>query len=95
MKKTVLLTGASGGIGVEITRFLINKGFKVIGTYYSNEDALSFIAQEANGSFFYYKCDLSDFNNINKLMKQLELDGHYPDILINNAGFPLLDFFRI
>ena len=94
MKKTVLLTGASGGIGVEITRFLINKGFKVIGTYYSNEDALSFIAQEANGSFFYYKCDLSDFNNINKLMKQLELDGHYPDILINNAGISVIGLLQ-
>ena len=94
MKKTVLLTGASGGIGGEITRFLINKGFKVIGTYYSNEDALSFIAQEANGSFFYYKCDLSDFNNINKLMKQLELDGHYPDILINNAGISVIGLLQ-
>ena len=33
MNNTILITGASGKIGFEITKELINKNFNVIGTF--------------------------------------------------------------
>ena len=37
MKKTILITGASGDIGSEICRFFIKNNYKVIGTYNKNK----------------------------------------------------------
>ena len=40
MKKTAIVTGASGEIGAAISELLISQGYSVIGTYYSNEKSI-------------------------------------------------------
>ena len=67
MKKTILITGASGDIGSEICRFFIKNNYKVIGTYNKNKATIEALAEELGSDFSYYQCDLSDFNNAEKL----------------------------
>ena len=40
MKKTAIVTGASGDIGKEIARFLLEKNYTVVGIYFNNNEAL-------------------------------------------------------
>ena len=84
MKKTILITGASGDIGSEICLFFIKNNYKVIGTYNKNKATIEALAEELGSDFSYYQCDLSDFNNAEKLFKNL---GDISiDILVNNSG---------
>ena len=46
MKKTILITGASGDIGSEICRFFIKNNYKVIGTYNKNKATIEALAEE-------------------------------------------------
>ena len=45
MKKTILITGASGDIGSEICRFFIKNNYKVIGTYNKNKATIEALAE--------------------------------------------------
>lgn len=94
MKKTVLISGASGGIGTELCRFFHHHNYIVIGIYFSNPDVMKHLAQELGQGFFYYKCDLSDFNNAHKLISEIADDGLDIDILINNAGISVVGLLQ-
>ena len=50
MKKTILITGASGDIGSEICRFFIKNNYKVIGTYNKNKATIEALEEE-RGSY--------------------------------------------
>lgn len=50
MKKTILITGASGDIGSEICRFYKNN-YKVIGTYNKNKATIEALAEELGSDF--------------------------------------------
>ncbi|AEC51190.1 oxidoreductase [Pyrococcus sp. NA2] len=76
----VLLTGASGGIGREIAKELINRGYEVIGVG-RNEEALKELGIE------YITADLSTYEGIFKVRESIE--GKI-NVLINNAGFGIL-----
>ena len=92
MKKTILITGASGDIGSEICRFFIKNNYKVIGTYNTNKATIEALAEELGSDFSYYQCDLSDFNNAEKLFKNL---GDISiDILVNNSGISVLGLLQ-
>ena len=92
MKKTILITGASGDIGSEICRFFIKNNYKVIGTYNKNKATIEALAEELGSDFSYYQCDLSDFNNAEKLFKNL---GDISiDILVNNSGISVLGLLQ-
>lgn len=54
MKKTILITGASGDIGSEICRFFIKNNYKVIGTYNKNKATIEALAEELGSDFSYY-----------------------------------------
>ncbi len=92
--KYVLLTGASGGIGRELTkRLVLHYGARVIGVGRS-EDKLcalqSSLAEHAQ-RFSYYALDLSLRESWEHLQDDLMQKGISPVLLVNNAGvFPPL-----
>lgn len=76
-KKYIIITGGSGGIGSEITKFLQSKGFEII-----NLD----IKSNKNNHTTNYKCDLSKVNDIKKIFNKIKL----PIVgLINCAGITI------
>lgn len=87
MNKTILITGASKGIGFALANKFLENGFKVIGTSRSG-----IIKGIENEKFKAQQLDLADFNNIALLKKEIEKSEVKIDFLINNAGIgPDLD----
>ena len=92
--QTVILSGASGGIGKELAKLLVLKfGANVVGIGRSEEKMLSLqkeLGQQAH-AFSYRLFDVSVKENWKKLAAELKQDGISPILLINNAGvFPAL-----
>lgn len=90
--KTIILTGASGGIGRELTKLLIQKyGANVIGIGRNEEKMLSLSAELAeNASRFSYRLfDVADKTAWQAFANDLQENHIRPNLLINNAGvFP-------
>ena len=84
-EQTVLITGASRGIGLEIAQFLRNLGYRVIGTS-TNSGGVQLIdhALGSDGKGIEMRID-NDESVAQALSKMEELE-EFPCILINNAG---------
>jgi len=88
--KYSIVTGGTKGIGKEICRKLLIKGFSVIAVD-NNEDVSALItkqefATEFPDLFHIIKCDLSDTKNISTLLPEVSLITQSIDVLILNAG---------
>lgn len=81
MKKTILVTGASSGIGLHIASRLGDSGCNVIGTSRNPEK------YQGKAPFRLLRLDISDDNSINLFVKQLFKEVVHLDVLINNAGY--------
>jgi short-subunit dehydrogenase len=88
--KTVIVTGASGGMGAGIAATLIKKhGCTVIGVARSEPKMLKFIEElgdEYKEQFSYKLFDVSSRENWETFAEELKANGTKVDILINNAG---------
>jgi NAD(P)-dependent dehydrogenase (short-subunit alcohol dehydrogenase family) len=76
--KTILITGAGRGLGLELARQYAADGWKVIGTVRDSSSALE------NAGARIEKVDVTDFEQIKGLGKKLK--GTPLDILFCNAG---------
>lgn len=75
--KIVLLTGASSGLGYDLAKYLTNKGYKVYGISRSSFNLEGVV---------HLKADITNLEEINKVVDQvITLEGKI-DVLINNAG---------
>lgn len=88
--KTVIVTGASGGMGAGIAATLIKKhGCRVVGVARSEAKMIKFI-EELGPTYaeqFSYKLfDVSVKENWESFAKELADEGIVPSVLINNAG---------
>ena len=89
MKKVVLITGASKGIGKALTEKMLNENFFVIGTSRNG-----IIKDFENKDFYSLKLDLSNTSSIENAHKEIFSKFKHIDILINNAGIgPDLDTY--
>ena len=82
--KRVLITGAAGGIGKELSRSFLEVGANIIlsGT---NIKRLQSLKDDLHQECEVYKCDLRNVDEINDLLNFLDGSGGV-DVLINNAG---------
>lgn len=90
--QTVLITGASGGIGLEFAKIFFSKGYNLI-LVSRDEEKLQRVkeslANESSQSISVMPCDLSQDKSAQDLYNQCKTDEFSPDILVNNAGFGL------
>ena len=77
--KTVLVTGANRGIGLELCRQLVARGETVIGTCRCRSPEL-----EKLGIEVFDEVDVTSDQRVGEMARQL--NGRWIDILINNAG---------
>ena len=82
IKKTVLVTGASSGIGRAIAKKLLQQGHHVIGT---SRDCSQFITTHER--FSCIEIDLSRLDKIASKMKQLEKQHPLLDTVVFSAGY--------
>ena len=87
--KTVLITGASRGIGRGIARVFSAQGCAVAFTYSSNKEAADSLTEELSSLGVQvkgYQSNAANFEQAQKLVEEVIEDFGSLDILINNAG---------
>ncbi len=75
--KLAIITGASKGIGYFLSEQLVSKGYKVLNISRTKSNLKEVIN---------YEFDLSNFDKIPSLVKEIVKDHGSPYLLINNAG---------
>ena len=89
MNKTVLVTGASSGIGKKIAIAFAEEGYDVFVTYKNNEAGIKETLDEISKHNVYCKdicIDHSIFDDNKKVLDVIHSTGRTLDVLVNNAG---------
>ncbi|MEL6951717.1 MAG: SDR family NAD(P)-dependent oxidoreductase [Pseudomonadota bacterium] len=85
MTKTILITGATDGIGLLTAEKLASAGHKVL-LHGRSEEKLVKAAAKVGGTSETYRADLSKMDDVQALAKAVKADHETLDVVINNAG---------
>lgn len=90
MQKTILITGATDGIGLETAKMLVSLGHKVL-LHGRNQVKLATVVKDVSvlakgGQLKSYVADLSTMAGVEKLATAVADSNDSLDVLINNAG---------
>jgi 3-oxoacyl-[acyl-carrier protein] reductase len=86
--KTILVTGATRGIGRAITEKLLSEGYAVYGVYKESSEQADELISKYGDAVKLFQANLADGQQVQKLVSQLkntQLDG-----IVNNAGIVYL-----
>lgn len=89
MKKVMLITGASRGIGATTAEIAAKQGYKVLINYHSNQSAADSVVKkitDSGGEAFAVAADVSKENEVLALFSALDQQYGRLDVLVNNAG---------
>ena len=80
---SVLITGASKGLGSNFAKVLANDGFRIIGVGRNKDDLKKVISELPNSQLNhdYLVLDITDENQVQETLKNIQIYG-----LVNNAG---------
>ena len=87
--KVALVTGAGRGLGRAIAIALAKEGAEVVVNYNGSEERAKEVKQtieENGGKASIYKCNVSDFEACEAMIKDIVKEHGRLDILVNNAG---------
>lgn len=86
--KIWLITGTSKGIGLHLLEQAAKKGYTVVGTV-RNKSEIEKINNVVPGKTFGYLLDVTDHEQVKKVMEEVHDQFKRIDILVNNAGYGL------
>ena len=84
--KTVIVTGAAGGLGKAMSRLFAECGAKVAVCDIAGGEAITEEINNAGGTAKYYRFDIRDREQIEKAFAGIKNDFGSIDVLVNNAG---------
>lgn len=82
--KVAIVTGGTRGIGLEISKALLEDGFKVVAVYRGNEEAAQKFRDDTGA--LAVKADVASFEETQKMVEQIESEHGEVSVLVNNAG---------
>lgn len=85
MGKTILITGATSGIGESTSEYLSKQGYETV-LVGRNEEKLNDLNQKLKGIKAIYKIDLTEINQIESMFMSLKDNGIVLDGLVYCAG---------
>jgi NAD(P)-dependent dehydrogenase (short-subunit alcohol dehydrogenase family) len=85
-RKTWLITGASKGLGLTLTKQLLAKGYHVAATSRTIEALKDAVATEGP-NFLPLAMDLTNESSVAEAVKQVALQFGSIDVVVNNAGY--------
>ena len=94
-KKVALVTGASRGIGRQISLTLAKEGMFVVVNYCGSEARAKNVLEEIRkngGDGVLYQCDVADYQQTEAMAKELIKSYGHVDVLVNNAGISEEEF---
>lgn len=83
---TAVITGGSRGIGLGIAKELLKNGFSVVLSARNEGAETEKLKNEYCGRVFFVPCDISDINDVEKLVSAVKEKFGKIDLLVNNAG---------
>lgn len=89
MRKVMLVTGASRGIGAQIALLAARQGFAVAVNYHRSEAAAQEVVQrivQAGGQAQAFQADVGQFGDVQRLFREVDAAFGRLDALMNNAG---------
>lgn len=91
MKKTILITGCTTGIGREAAKFFADKGWNVVATGRSKE---KLDAEFAHENIATLTLDVTNAEHIAEAVRYVETNYESLDALVNNAGYGAIGPFE-
>ena len=89
--KTVLITGASRGIGKAIAKEFAQKGYKVFINYNKSKESAISLAEEIDAVAVC--ADISKREEVKKMFDEIKKTSGGVDVLVNNAGISQIKLF--
>ncbi len=89
MSKTVIITGASGGIGSATAILFAEKGWNVVMNYYRSAESAKILAASLSScgySVMPYYADIKNRSSVERMIYDAENKFGKIDVLVNNAG---------
>ena len=85
MKKNIVITGGSNGIGLELVRHYLNKNDTIYTTYFNSKKELIELKKKYGNKLFFEKMDLANNKDISNFAKNIKKNSKTLDIIILNA----------
>lgn len=97
MNRTVLITGATSGIGYEFSKVFATNGFDLILTG-RNTEILNNLKEELSTEYsnkvYIYRCDFTNISEVKDLYRFIKEEDLIVDVLVNNAGAGYNGYFH-
>ncbi len=85
MKKNIVISGVSSGLGKELAKKFISLNWNVIGLA-RNTDTLENLSEELGDNFSFYAVDLQDEEGVLSAFDYIDTKLNHIDVIVNNAA---------